>query len=84
MKEFKWEKQHQTAFDGIKGYISKSPILMPHLKGWSLKLYLLAAKEFIECILTQKNVECHEQVVYYLSRVVRLEKFQNYGIRVKS
>ena len=25
VEEFKWEKQHQAAFDGIKGYLSKSP-----------------------------------------------------------
>ena len=70
MKEFKWEKQHQIAFDGIKGYLSKPPILIPPLKGRPLKLYLSAAKEFIGCLLTQNNVEGHEQVVYYLSRVL--------------
>ena len=70
VEEFKWEKQHQIAFDGIKGYPSKRPILMPPLKSWPLKLYLPTAKESIGCLLAQNNAEGHEQVVYYLSRVL--------------
>ena len=31
MEEIKGEKQHQTNFDGIKGYLSKPPVLMPRL-----------------------------------------------------
>ena len=69
-EEFKWEKQHQTTFDEIKGYLSKPPVLMPLLKGWLIKLYLSTAKESIGCLLAQNNVEGHEQVVYYLSRVL--------------
>ena len=70
MDEFKWEKQHQINFDGIKGYLSKPLVLMPPLKARSLKLYLLVAKESIGCLLAQNNVEGHEQAVYYLSRVL--------------
>ena len=55
--EFKWEKQHQIAFDGIKGYLSKLPVLIQPLKGRPLKLYLLAKKESIRCLLAQNNVE---------------------------
>ena len=69
VEEIKWEKQHQIAFDGIKGYLSKPPVLMPPLKGRPLKLYLLAVKESIGCLLEQNNAEGHEQTVYYLSRV---------------
>ena len=43
---------------------------MPPLKGRPLKLYLSAAKESIGCLLAQNNVEGHEQVVYYFSRVL--------------
>ena len=46
------------------------PFLMPPLRGQPLKLYLLAAKEFIGCLLAQNNAKDHEQVVYYLSRVL--------------
>ena len=51
VEEFKWEKQHQIAFDGIKGCLSKPPVLMPPLKGRPLKLYLSTAKESIGCLL---------------------------------
>ena len=70
VEEFKWEKQHHIAFDGIKGYLSKPPVLMPPLKGRPLKLYLSFAKESIGCLLAQNNAEGHEQAVYYLSRVL--------------
>ena len=70
VEEFKWKEQHQTSFDGIKGYLSQPPVLMSPLRGRPLKLYLLAAKESIGCLLTQNNVEGHEQVVHYLSRVL--------------
>ena len=68
VEEFKWEKQHQTAYDEIIGCLSKSLILKPQLKGQPFKLYLSAAKESIGCLLAQNNAEGHEQVVYYLSR----------------
>ena len=45
---------------------------MPYLKGWPLKLYLLAVKESLGCLLAQNNAKGHEQTVYYLSRVVTL------------
>ena len=51
VEEFKWEKQHQIAFDGIKGYLSKPVVLMLLLKGRPLKLYLSATKESIGCLL---------------------------------
>ena len=47
VEEFKWEKQHQIAFDGINGYLSKPPVLMPPLKSRPLKLYLSIEKESI-------------------------------------
>ena len=70
LEEFKWEEQHQATFDGIKGYLSKPLVLVPPLRGRSLKLYLSASKESIGCLLAQNNVEGHEQDVYYLSRVL--------------
>ena len=48
MEEFKWEGQHHTVFDGIKGYLSKSPILIPPLRGWPLKLYLSTIKSLLD------------------------------------
>ena len=47
VEEFKWEKQHQTSFDGIKGYLCKPLVLMTPLRGRPLKLYLSFTKESI-------------------------------------
>ena len=70
MEEFEWEEQHQVAFDGIKGYLSKPPVLMPPLRGRLLKHYLSPAKESMGCLIAQNNAKGYEQVVYYLSRVL--------------
>ncbi|GKV33403.1 hypothetical protein SLEP1_g41922 [Rubroshorea leprosula] len=66
--DFKWEKHHQTAFEEIKHYLSKPPILVPPLRGKPLILYISAADESIGCLLAQENSKKHEQAVYYLSR----------------
>ena len=65
-----WENQHQAAFDKIKEYLSKPPVLMPPIQGHPLKLYLSATNESIDCLLAQNNSKGHEQVVYYSSRVL--------------
>ena len=70
VEEFKWMKQHQITFDGIKCCLSKPLVLIPPLNGRPLKLYLSAVKESIECLLAQNNAEGHVHVVYYLSRVL--------------
>ncbi|XP_050222757.1 uncharacterized protein LOC126672848 [Mercurialis annua] len=66
--EFIWEKQHEQAFEKIKEYLSKPPVLMPPKEGIPLKLYISAATESIGCLLAQNNQSGHEQAVYYLSR----------------
>ena len=72
MEEIRWEERHQAAFDKIKEYLSKPPVLMPHIQGHLLKLYLSVANESIGCLLVQNNSKGHEQVVYCLSRVLNL------------
>ena len=70
MEEFRWKERHQAAFDKIKEYLSKPHVLMLHIQGHPLELYLSTTKESIGCILAQNNSKGHEQVVYYLSRVL--------------
>ena len=70
MEEFTWEERHQATFDKIKEYLSKPPILRPPIQGHPLKLYLLASNKSIGCLLAQNNSKCHEQAIYYLSRVL--------------
>ncbi|XP_058217452.1 uncharacterized protein LOC131328531 [Rhododendron vialii] len=67
---FVWEASHQKAFDEIKGYLAKAPVLMPPIKNKPLKLYISAVKSFIGCLLAQDNKQGKEQAVYYLSRLL--------------
>ena len=69
-EEFQWQENHQKAFDKIKEYLSKPPVLMPPRKGYPLKLYISATYESIGCLLAQNNLGGHEQAIYYLSRTL--------------
>ncbi|KAI5320952.1 hypothetical protein L3X38_040660 [Prunus dulcis] len=60
---FKWEEQHQQAFEKIKHYLSNPPVLFPPKRGRPLKLY-------VGSLLVQDNKEGKEHVVYYLSRTL--------------
>ncbi|KAI5343708.1 hypothetical protein L3X38_011584 [Prunus dulcis] len=67
---FKWEEQHQQAFQEIKDYLSNPPVLSPPKKGRPLKLYVSASEVSIGSLLVQDNKEGKEQAVYYLSRTL--------------
>ncbi|XP_021802935.1 uncharacterized protein LOC110747031 [Prunus avium] len=75
---FKWEEQHQQAFEEIKHYLSNPPILSPPKKGRPLKLYVSASGTSIGSLLAQDNNEGKEQAVYYLSRTL-IEVERNYS-----
>ncbi|KAI5337727.1 hypothetical protein L3X38_016998 [Prunus dulcis] len=67
---FKWEEQHQQAFQEIKDYLSNPPLLSPPKRGRPLKLYVSASEVSIGSLLVQDNKEGKEQAVYYLSRTL--------------
>ncbi|XP_016651053.1 PREDICTED: uncharacterized protein LOC107881558 [Prunus mume] len=67
---FKWEEQHQQAFEEIKHYLSKPPVLSPPKRGRPLKLYVSASEVSIGSLLVQDNKKWKEHAVYYLSRTL--------------
>ncbi|KAI5328000.1 hypothetical protein L3X38_027396 [Prunus dulcis] len=67
---FKWEEQHQQAFEEIKFYLSNPPVLSPPKRGRPLKLYVSASGLSIRSLLVQDNKKGKEQAVYYLSRTL--------------
>ncbi|CAL9012200.1 unnamed protein product, partial [Prunus brigantina] len=69
-QKFRWEETHQRAFDAIKEYLARPPVLIPPKRGRPLKLYILAAENSIRSLLAQDNDEKKEQAVYYLSRIL--------------
>ncbi|KAI5334251.1 hypothetical protein L3X38_024384 [Prunus dulcis] len=65
---FKWEEQHQQAFQEIKHYLSNPPVLSPPKRGRPLKLYVSASEVSIGSLLVQDNKEGKEQADYYLKQ----------------
>ncbi|GKV45247.1 hypothetical protein SLEP1_g52356 [Rubroshorea leprosula] len=50
--DFKWERHQQTAFEEIKHYLSKPPVLVPPLRDKPLILYISAADESVVHIVS--------------------------------
>ncbi|XP_058741269.1 uncharacterized protein LOC131613635 [Vicia villosa] len=67
---FKWEEEHQHAFDQIKAYLTKPPILIPPNRTKSMKLYIAVSDSIIGSMLAQKDDHGVERAIYYLSRIL--------------
>src|SRR4051812_9415848 len=68
--QFKWEQEHQQAFDQIKAYLTKPPILLPPNRIKSMKLYIAASGSTIGSMLAQEDDNVVERAIYYLSRTL--------------
>jgi len=58
---FKWEPEHQAAFEDIKSYLVNPHILSPPLKNMIMKLYILASEFTIGSMLAQEDENGVEQ-----------------------
>ena len=67
---FKWEPEHQKAFEEIKSYLTNPPILSPLLKNKGMKLYIAASEHTIGSMLVKEDENGVERAIYYLSRVL--------------
>nr|XP_011465143.1 PREDICTED: uncharacterized protein LOC101299390 [Fragaria vesca subsp. vesca] len=67
---FKWDQACQNAFDNIKEYLLKPPVLMAPIKGRPLILYIAALERSLGAMLAQNNDEGKENALYYLSRTL--------------
>jgi len=67
---FKWEPQHQKAFEEIKAYLMNSPVLLPPLRDKAMKLYISTSDNTIGSMLAQEDENGVESAIYYLSRVL--------------
>ena len=66
-QEFKWGDIQQKAFEEIKEYMKRPPVLVPPQQDKPLKLYISADDQTIESALMQEFEE-KERVVFYISR----------------
>jgi len=67
---FKWEPEHQRAFEEMKSYLTNPLILSPLIKDKSMKLYVTASECTIGSMLTQEDENGVERAIYNLSRVL--------------
>ena len=67
---FVWDQACQNAFESIKEYLSKPPVLMAPIKGKPLILYIAALERSLGAMLAQNNDEGKENALYYLSRTL--------------
>jgi len=64
-----WDEDCQEAFDKIKQYLQKPPLLVPPVHGRPLILYLTVTKLVLGCVFGQQDeLRRKEQVIYYLSK----------------
>jgi len=57
---FVWDKACQKAFENIKEYLTKPPVLVVPTSGKSFLLYVRAMDHSLGALLAQKNDEGHE------------------------
>ncbi|CAL9019158.1 unnamed protein product [Prunus brigantina] len=62
---FKWEEQHQQAFEEIKHYLSNPPVLSPPKRGRLLKLYV-SALEVSSLMLHCRKTQTLHAAIHHL------------------
>jgi hypothetical protein len=65
--EFTWGAEQQEAFEKIKEYLSKPPVLRAPRRGVPFKLYIAAEEKIIGVVLTQED-KGKEYVIAYFGR----------------
>ncbi|XP_060186424.1 uncharacterized protein LOC132615840 [Lycium barbarum] len=67
---FKWDEACTNAFENIKSYLMKPPVLVAPVPGKPLILYISAQERSVGALLAQENSEGKENSLYYLSRMM--------------
>ncbi|XP_057432273.1 uncharacterized protein LOC130725026 [Lotus japonicus] len=67
---FRWEAEHQKAFDELKTYLANPLVMIPPVKGKPMRLYISATDETIGSMLAQEDEDDIERAIFYLSRVL--------------
>ncbi|KAG9450539.1 hypothetical protein H6P81_010504 [Aristolochia fimbriata] len=67
---FEWDESCQNAFNNIKAYLTKPPVLVAPIVGRPLLLYIAAQEGSVGALLTQCDDNNKERSLYYLSRTL--------------
>ena len=68
--DFHWGPEQQEAFDTIKGFLIKPPILLPPSRRKHMSLYIVASDTTIGSMLAQEDINGVERPIYYFSRML--------------
>ena len=67
---FEWDEACKIAFQCIKSYLMKPPVLAAPIPGRPLILYIAAQERSVGALLAQENDDGKENALYYLSRMM--------------
>ncbi|XP_019190539.1 PREDICTED: uncharacterized protein LOC109184998 [Ipomoea nil] len=67
---FIWDEACKNAFESIKSYLMKPPVLTAPVHGRPLILYISAQDCSVGALLAQENDKGKEKALYYLSRIM--------------
>ncbi|XP_019189147.1 PREDICTED: uncharacterized protein LOC109183499 [Ipomoea nil] len=67
---FMWDEACKNAFESIKSYLMKPPVLTAPVHGRPLILYISAQDSSMGALLAQENDKGKENALYYLSRMM--------------
>ncbi|KAG9447255.1 hypothetical protein H6P81_013383 [Aristolochia fimbriata] len=67
---FEWDESCQNAFNNIKAYLTKPPVLVAPIVGRPLLLYIAAQEGSVGALLAQCGDDNKERSLYYLSRTL--------------
>jgi hypothetical protein len=67
--EFRWGAEQQWAFDEIKEYLSKPPVLVPLQQDMPFYIYLLVGDTSIASVVIQVH-DGKERVVFYCNTLM--------------
>ncbi|KAG9447595.1 hypothetical protein H6P81_013723 [Aristolochia fimbriata] len=67
---FEWDESCQRAFQNIKDYLMKPPVLMAPTSGKPLLLHIVAQEKSLGALFAQNDDQGKERLLYYLSRTM--------------
>ncbi|KAL0355605.1 UNVERIFIED_CONTAM: hypothetical protein Sradi_4007400 [Sesamum radiatum] len=69
VKNFEWTKECQQAFEDLKAYLAKLPLLVKPVPGDTLYLYISSTPQAFSSVLVREE-EGNQTPIYYVSKVL--------------
>ncbi|KAL0355694.1 UNVERIFIED_CONTAM: Retrovirus-related Pol polyprotein from transposon [Sesamum radiatum] len=69
VKNFEWTKECQQAFEDLKAYLAKLPLLVKPVPGDALYLYISSTPQAVSSVLV-RGEESNQTPIYYVSKVL--------------